>query len=67
MTRRSNHEGRLRGAFTNPAVINLAVRDRQGPGGHAYTADRMHVLPVHQAAPTYWESDHAEHSHHTER
>ncbi|MDF3143205.1 MULTISPECIES: hypothetical protein [unclassified Streptomyces] len=24
-----------------------------GPGGHAYPADGAHVLPVHQAAPTY--------------
>lgn len=57
-TRRSNHEVMLRGAFTNPTVTNLAVRDRdagqgQGLGGHAYTADRSAVLPVHEAAPTY--------------
>lgn len=49
----------LRGAFTNPTVTNLAVRDRepgQGQGGYAYTADRSAVLPVHEAAPTYRES-----------
>ncbi|MER6155389.1 hypothetical protein ABT147_07545 [Streptomyces sp. NPDC001868] len=60
-TRRSNHEVMLRGAFTNPTVTNLAVRDRKpglGLGGHAYTADRSGVLPVHEAAPTYRQSGH---------
>ncbi|MDX3644394.1 aconitase family protein, partial [Streptomyces sp. MB09-02B] len=76
-TRRSNHEVMLRGAFTNPAVTNLTLRDRQEAGrgegggcspaseerpggkrqgGHAYTADRADVLPVHLAAPTYREA-----------
>ncbi|MEU4892722.1 aconitate hydratase AcnA [Streptomyces sp. NPDC044780] len=55
-TRRSNHEVMLRGAFTNPAVDNLMAPDRPGPGGHAYTADRTRVLPVHQAASTYREA-----------
>ncbi|ELS51114.1 putative Aconitate hydratase 1 [Streptomyces viridochromogenes Tue57] len=52
-TRRSNHEVMLRGAFTNAAVINLLLTDRPSPGGHAHTADRTRVLPVHEAAPTY--------------
>jgi aconitate hydratase len=46
----------LRGAFTNPAVKNLLLEDHPGPGGHAYTADRSSVLPVHEAAPTYQEA-----------
>ncbi|WNM34789.1 aconitate hydratase AcnA [Streptomyces sp. Li-HN-5-11] len=55
-TRRSNHQVMLRGAFTNPAVKNLLLDDHPGPGGHAYTADRSRVLPVHEAAPTYREA-----------
>jgi aconitate hydratase len=46
----------LRGAFTNPAVRNRLVGDHAAPGGHAYTADRARVLPVHEAAPTYREA-----------
>ncbi|MDX2939363.1 aconitate hydratase AcnA [Streptomyces ipomoeae] len=61
-TRRSNHEVMLRGAFTNAAVTNLLLDHdsvaRSGPGGHARTADGAHVLPVHQAAPTYREAGH---------
>ncbi|MDX2819546.1 aconitase family protein [Streptomyces ipomoeae] len=61
-TRRSNHEVMLRGAFTNAAVTNLLLDHdsvaRPGPGGHARTADGAHVLPVHQAAPTYREAGH---------
>lgn len=58
-TRRSNHEVMLRGAFTNTAVTNLLLNDTDtppGPGGYAYTADGTHVLPVHEAAPTYREA-----------
>ncbi|GAA4058727.1 hypothetical protein [Streptomyces shaanxiensis] len=56
-TRRSNHEVMLRGAFTNAAVTNLLLDEAPpGPGGHAYTADGTHILPVHQAAPTYREA-----------
>ncbi|MEU3855141.1 aconitate hydratase AcnA [Streptomyces sp. NPDC029554] len=55
-TRRSNHEVMLRGAFTNAAVTNLLLDAQPGPGGHAYTADGAQVLPVHLAAPTYWEA-----------
>ncbi|MFJ7998153.1 aconitate hydratase AcnA [Streptomyces sp. NPDC096310] len=54
-TRRSNHEVMLRGAFTNAAVTNRmldGVHDELR-GGHAHTADRTAVLPVHEAAPTY--------------
>ncbi|MEE1762604.1 aconitate hydratase AcnA [Streptomyces sp. SP18BB07] len=54
-TRRSNHEVMLRGAFTNPTVANLTLPGRR-EGGHAYTADRTEVLPVHLAAPAYRES-----------
>lgn len=54
-TRRSNHEVMLRGAFTNAAVTNhlLAGSHDELRGGHAHTADRTAVLPVHEAAPTY--------------
>ncbi|MFF3821557.1 aconitate hydratase AcnA [Streptomyces bluensis] len=58
-TRRSNHEVMLRGAFTNAGVTNLLLNDadaQPGPGGYAYTADGTHVLPVHEAAPTYREA-----------
>ncbi|MFF7656660.1 aconitate hydratase AcnA [Streptomyces sp. NPDC007983] len=51
-TRRSNHEVMLRGAFTNAAVVNQLL-DGSERGGHAYTAGRTAVLPVHEAAPTY--------------
>ncbi|GAA2280148.1 hypothetical protein GCM10010145_60050 [Streptomyces ruber] len=43
----------LRGAFTNPAVTDLPLSDRPGPGGWARTAGRTAVLPVYEAAPTY--------------
>ncbi|GGV72593.1 aconitate hydratase [Streptomyces griseoloalbus] len=58
-TRRSNHEVMLRGAFTNAAVRNRLL-DPPGDykGGHAYTADRSAVLPVHEAAPTYRAAGH---------
>ncbi|WP_328370122.1 aconitate hydratase AcnA [Streptomyces sp. NBC_00457] len=54
-TRRSNHEVMLRGAFTNAAVTNRLPGGSHGElrGGHAHTADRTAVLPVHEAAPTY--------------
>ncbi|MEU0303119.1 aconitate hydratase AcnA [Streptomyces sp. NPDC006175] len=58
-TRRSNHEVMLRGAFTNAAVDNRLLRSAgEFAGGHAYTADRSAVLPVHEAAPTYRETGH---------
>ncbi|MFI6703659.1 aconitate hydratase AcnA [Streptomyces sp. NPDC050509] len=53
-TRRSNHEVMLRGAFTNAAVTNRLLDPAHDlSGGHAHTADRTAVLPVHEAAPTY--------------
>ncbi|MFE9727899.1 aconitate hydratase AcnA [Streptomyces sp. NPDC005794] len=53
-TRRSNHEVMLRGAFSNAAVTNLLLDEPDSyRGGHAHTADRTAVLPVHEAAPTY--------------
>ncbi|MFD5753599.1 aconitate hydratase AcnA [Streptomyces sp. NPDC127033] len=54
-TRRSNHEVMLRGAFTNAAVTNRLLGEPHDGlrGGHAPTADRTAVLPVHEAAPTY--------------
>ncbi|MDV6288022.1 hypothetical protein R2F25_09070 [Streptomyces sp. UP1A-1] len=58
-TRRSNHEVMLRGAFTNAAVRNRLLPSASNlTGGHAYTADRSAVLPVHEAAPTYRAADH---------
>ncbi|MGA2000663.1 MAG: aconitate hydratase AcnA [Terriglobales bacterium] len=53
-TRRSNHEVMLRGAFTNRAVVNLMLGDKQPEeGAWTYTADRSTVVPVYEAAPTY--------------
>ena len=53
-TRRSNHEVMLRGAFTNPAVINLMPGTQQvGKGAATYSADRRSVLQVCEAALTY--------------
>jgi aconitate hydratase len=53
-TRRSNHEVMLRGAFTNPAVVNsILPQDHSGKGGWAYTADRSEILPVFDSAPSY--------------
>ncbi|NEB22096.1 aconitate hydratase AcnA [Streptomyces coelicoflavus] len=58
-TRRSNHEVMLRGAFTNAAVRNRLLPSASNlTGGHAYTADRSAVLPVHEAAPTYRAAGH---------
>lgn len=58
-TRRSNHEVMLRGAFTNAAVRNRLLPSADDlTGGHAYTADRSAVLPVHEAAPTYRAAGH---------
>jgi aconitate hydratase len=58
-TRRSNHEVMLRGAFTNAAVHNRLLRSAgELTGGHAYTADRSAVLPVHEAAATYRAAGH---------
>ncbi|MET9718117.1 aconitate hydratase AcnA [Streptomyces rochei] len=58
-TRRSNHEVMLRGAFSNAAVQNRLLRSVGNlTGGHAYTADRSAVLPVHEAAATYRAAGH---------
>lgn len=58
-TRRSNHEVMLRGAFTNAAVRNrLLPAECDLTGGHAHTADRSAVLPVHEAAATYRAAGH---------
>ncbi|PNV31959.1 aconitate hydratase AcnA [Streptomyces sp. DH-12] len=58
-TRRSNHEVMLRGAFTNAAVRNLLLPSADAfTGGHAHTADRSAVLPVHEAAATYRAAGH---------
>ncbi|MGW0790612.1 aconitate hydratase AcnA [Streptomyces sp. NPDC002911] len=58
-TRRSNHEVMLRGAFSNAAVSNRLLEETgEYRGGHAHTADRRTVLPVHEAAPTYRAAGH---------
>ncbi|WP_273820388.1 MULTISPECIES: aconitate hydratase AcnA [Pseudomonas] len=53
-TRRSNHEVMLRGAFTNKAVKNRLLGDRQpGLGAWAWNADHSECLPLYEAARSY--------------
>lgn len=53
-TRRSNHEVMLRGAFTNKAVKNRLLGDRQpGLGAWAWNADHSQCLPLYEAAKSY--------------
>ncbi len=55
-TRRSNHEVMLRGAFTNKAVKNRLLGDRQpGLGAWAWNFDHSQCLPVYEAAKSFAE------------
>jgi aconitate hydratase len=55
-TRRSNHEVMLRGAFTNPTLVNLLVSHTDPVrGALARNADGSQILPVYEAAATYRE------------
>jgi aconitate hydratase len=55
LTRRSNHEVMLRGAFTTRNLRNPLLGDAhpQQAGAYAWTADRQRMLPVYEAAQTY--------------
>jgi aconitate hydratase A / 2-methylisocitrate dehydratase len=53
-TRRSNHEVMLRGAFTNPTLVNLLVPATDSRrGALAYTEDGAQTVSVYEAAATY--------------
>ncbi len=54
-TRRTNHEVMMRGAFSNPRLINeIAIgADGKPLGAMAWSADRSRLLPPYEAALTY--------------
>ena len=53
-TRRSNHEVMLRGAFSNPRLVNeLLPPDPARRGGHACDVTGTRVLTPYEAAPSY--------------
>lgn len=53
-TRRSNHEVMLRGAFTNPTLINLLISQTDpARGALARTADGAQIVSAYEAAATY--------------
>ena len=55
-TRRSNHEVMLRGAFTNPTLVNLLVPQTDpARGALSHTSDGSQMLPIYEAAATYRE------------
>jgi aconitate hydratase len=57
-SRRTNHEVMMRGAFSNPRLVNALIADApvEAPGCMAWNAAHDALLPPYEAASTYGEA-----------